>query len=213
MANYYEILGVKPGATADQIKKAYKKRAKKLHPDVGGDVDKFQELEEAHRILSDPDERAYYDQHGKAKPAAPADQKKAMLYNMLLGMMGMAIVQTTNPGTDHLIQRMAALITEQIANAKNDVLEMGKLLIKLGAIRKRIKHKGEENVLNSLMQQQVDRVENQIAQAKHATAMFEEGLLFLRDYDYEVTLMLASADLMEALRRQDSGSFFYTLST
>jgi len=61
MKNHYETLGVKTSATADEIKRAYRKLASQHHPDKGGDVKKFQEIEEAYRILSDPQSREQYD--------------------------------------------------------------------------------------------------------------------------------------------------------
>jgi len=61
MNNYYEILGVSKSATPEEIKKAYRKQASAWHPDKGGDTRKFQEVEEAYRILSNPESRAQYD--------------------------------------------------------------------------------------------------------------------------------------------------------
>jgi curved DNA-binding protein len=61
MKNYYEILGVKNTATADEIKRAYRRLASQHHPDKGGDVKKFQEIEEAYRTVGDPNKRAQYD--------------------------------------------------------------------------------------------------------------------------------------------------------
>jgi DnaJ-class molecular chaperone len=61
MKNYYDILGVKTSATQDEIKRAYRKLASQHHPDKGGDVSKFQEIEEAYRTLSDAEKRAQYD--------------------------------------------------------------------------------------------------------------------------------------------------------
>lgn len=58
---HYEILGVSKSATPDEIKKAYRKLASQHHPDKGGDVKKFQEIEQAYRILSDPEQRQQYD--------------------------------------------------------------------------------------------------------------------------------------------------------
>ena len=61
MADYYNTLGVSREASADEIKKAYRKLASQHHPDKGGDTKKFQEVEEAYRTLSDPDKKAQYD--------------------------------------------------------------------------------------------------------------------------------------------------------
>jgi curved DNA-binding protein len=58
---YYDILGVTEKATADEIKRAYRKLASQHHPDKGGDVKKFQEIEEAYRVLSDTQQRQQYD--------------------------------------------------------------------------------------------------------------------------------------------------------
>ncbi|MBD5279993.1 MAG: molecular chaperone DnaJ [Bacteroides sp.] len=66
--DYYEVLGVSKGATADEIKKAYRKMAIKYHPDKNpGDKEaeeKFKEAAEAYDVLSDADKRAKYDQFG-----------------------------------------------------------------------------------------------------------------------------------------------------
>ncbi|MEO7149396.1 MAG: DnaJ C-terminal domain-containing protein [Rhodanobacteraceae bacterium] len=63
--DYYEILGVKPDATEAQIKSAYRKLARKYHPDVSkeaGAEDKFKSVNEAHEVLHDKQKRAEYDQ-------------------------------------------------------------------------------------------------------------------------------------------------------
>ncbi|GAA2182700.1 molecular chaperone DnaJ [Brooklawnia cerclae] len=65
--DYYTILGVSRDATAEQIKKAYRKMAMKVHPDVATDPDaeeKFKQVNEAYEVLSDPDKRAVYDRGG-----------------------------------------------------------------------------------------------------------------------------------------------------
>jgi curved DNA-binding protein CbpA len=55
--NYYLILGVAPDAEVKQIKAAYRRRVKTLHPDYGGDARPFLDLQEAYSVLSDPGRR------------------------------------------------------------------------------------------------------------------------------------------------------------
>lgn len=66
--DYYKTMGVAKDATAEQIKTAYRKLARKYHPDLNpNDKEankKFQELNEANEVLSDPEKRKKYDQHG-----------------------------------------------------------------------------------------------------------------------------------------------------
>lgn len=64
--NYYEILGVDKKASEADIKKAYRKKAHKLHPDKGGDKAEFQKINEAYQTLGDSNKRAQYDQFGGA---------------------------------------------------------------------------------------------------------------------------------------------------
>lgn len=61
MKDYYSILGVSKTASEDEIKRAYRKKAMKHHPDRGGDQAQFQDINEAYSVLSDPARRSQYD--------------------------------------------------------------------------------------------------------------------------------------------------------
>lgn len=61
----YDILEIPTSASSGEIKKAYRKKALKHHPDKGGDVEKFKQINSAYEILSDPDKKSMYDKYGK----------------------------------------------------------------------------------------------------------------------------------------------------
>ena len=78
--DYYKILEIDKNASADEVKKAYRKLARKLHPDLNpNDKEankKFQQINEANEVLSDPVKRKKYDQYGWS---ACTDRRKACL--------------------------------------------------------------------------------------------------------------------------------------
>ena len=87
--DYYKILGVPKGADDKAIKAAYRKLARKYHPDVNkGSADRFKEINEAHTVLSDPEKRRRYDtlgpdwehyaqQAGRAGPGRPSRARRS----------------------------------------------------------------------------------------------------------------------------------------
>ncbi|MBI4262029.1 molecular chaperone DnaJ [Candidatus Uhrbacteria bacterium] len=71
--DYYKILGISKSASADEIKRAFRKLANEHHPDRGnGNAEKFKEVNEAYQVLSDTEKRSQYDQYGTTFDAAQA---------------------------------------------------------------------------------------------------------------------------------------------
>lgn len=76
--DYYEILGISRSASSDEVKKAFRSKARQYHPDVNKDADapeKFKQVNEAYEVLSDPQKRGMYDRFGHAgvSPSAAGD--------------------------------------------------------------------------------------------------------------------------------------------
>ncbi len=74
----YRVLGVAKDASADQIKKAYRKLSREHHPDRGGDEARFKEINAAHQVVGDPDKRKLFDEFGPEamRPGFDADQAR-----------------------------------------------------------------------------------------------------------------------------------------
>src|ERR1700731_623989 len=100
--DYYEILGVKKSASAEEIRKAFRKLARKYHPDVNpGDKsaeEKFKGLSEANDVLSDPKKRKIYDQIGYYSDNIDPAAAEAYARGGPTGAGGFGDVSGTRPG-------------------------------------------------------------------------------------------------------------------
>ncbi len=86
--DYYKTLGVPRTATAEEIKKAFRKLARTHHPDAGGDEAKFKEINEAYEVLSDEKKRKIYDQYGSTNGQVPQGWNTTTVNMGDMGAMG-----------------------------------------------------------------------------------------------------------------------------
>jgi DnaJ-class molecular chaperone len=110
--DYYKILGVDPKATEKEIKNAYRKLARKHHPDLHpNDKEakaKFQQINEANEVLSDPVKRKKYDQHGKDWNSISSNQPGHVDQGIQRNKILAAFPISLNPCLEDLVVQLAA---------------------------------------------------------------------------------------------------------
>ena len=129
--DHYQTLGVAKNATSDDIKKAYRKLASKHHPDKGGDTAMFQKIEEAYRILSDPQQRQQYDNPmPQGFPGGfPGGMPGGFNFNFngdLNDLFGQMFQQHNrrHPNTPHAFRTNVSVTLEQVYNGDSQYLKL-----------------------------------------------------------------------------------------
>lgn len=176
MKNPYEVLGLKKNATDKQIKDAFKKMSKKVHPDKGGSDEAFIEVKKAYEILSDPIKRKMYDTHGFV------EEKKVeqSIYNEVHQMFFTII--STNPmayNTD-MVSTMINAINDNISQAAKNIIDLDKQITNIEKYRGKIKLKEgveSENIFDNLIDGKIIQIE----QEKEFWASFPEKLNKLKE--------------------------------
>lgn len=116
---FYKLLEVDKNATYDEIKKAYRKKALKEHPDRGGDKEKFQEIQQAYEVLSDKEKRDVYDKYGEdgLKEGGGGGGMDDLISSMF-GMGGGRRPQQAGPKKGKPVMHPVKLTLEEIYSGK-----------------------------------------------------------------------------------------------
>jgi len=183
MKTPYEELGVSTDADAEQIKAAFRRRARETHPDQGGDREEFQRVQAAYEVLSDPKKRAHYDATGSAG-VAPGDVPTAV--EMLLRAFGEAI-DHEEPGFGQFsnpLRRTEKLLAVSAAEIRHDLSQARAEHRRLTRLQKRLVRRNGEALLESLLESRIMPIERHIARAEAFLQRIEETLRLLDGYDF-----------------------------
>ncbi|UWU25168.1 J domain-containing protein (plasmid) [Rhizobium sp. CB3060] len=115
MTDPYEILGIGRDASEEQIKTAYRKRAKSAHPDSGGDTDAFGQLQKAYELLLDPVRRKVFDDTGYDVELTDAVDLQALV--AIEKLITDMVLDEREPGTFDPVAHMRASLLEEIRKA------------------------------------------------------------------------------------------------
>jgi len=202
--NLYKILGLKKTATDDEIKQAYRELAKQYHPDVGGDQEKFKEINEAYTVLSDPLQRKAYDELGTV-PGTPEFE----IYNILVQAFKGKLQEAGNTGRGISIFQLRGENTNAIRTIKENNSQLKQFLSRIRALRGVIKHnrsrKSKFDAFQKACELIIEDVEGSIQTNKKAlerAILVEEQLQSYEDIKRDIiTSSFSAEDIIVSLVR------------
>jgi|HubBroStandDraft_1064217.scaffolds.fasta_scaffold247587_1 curved DNA-binding protein CbpA len=177
----YDKLGVPKDADPAQLKRAYHRKAKSLHPDKGGDAKQFAEVSHAWMVLSNPERRERYDRDGEETVQFDALSKASTLISQIfLGLMDQEDV-------DHV--DMVALTLVNVKNVRTQAIDKRKAAEAKGKrfkkTLKRINYKGgKQDLLASLMNQKIGDCEKEARFFEAELEHIDLAIGLLEDYEY-----------------------------
>jgi DnaJ-class molecular chaperone len=176
----YDTLGVNKDASQDDIKSAYKEKAKECHEDAGGDHESMVELNKAYGILKDPVKRDKYDKTGETE-----SQSFEARFQQYVQTIFMSLVDNHDADYTDLIGEFKAYTEMIIEDNGKRVKDAEKRLKKLEKVFKRVSAKSE-NRIGMVLQNNMDNVKLEIGIIEENIKFMGECLLCLENYSYQV---------------------------
>lgn len=183
MSDHYDTLGVPKDADGATIKRAFRRKSAKAHPDRrGGDHRAMVALNRAYETLSDPGKRAHYDQTGQDQAPLPLDVKARGVIMQIF----QAVMEHANEQHD-IIESVRHQIRKDQVEARNTIAQLRQKVTVYERRRKRVKYKGaERNFVHDLIAQQIAAMTQRAdAMEAEAQAVGDRALELLKEFSYE----------------------------
>jgi curved DNA-binding protein CbpA len=195
---YYDTLGVKPEATQDEIKKAFRAKAKKCHPDHHpGDREKeaaFKDLSVAYNVLGDPDARRHYDETGEAPGMAS-------ILGEAYGLIVMAFQRIREGEGENIffndpIRHMKTIFTEGEGEARAQIRKIENQIKRNQKLIEKLSHKsgGRTSFLHVALAEENKRGGLQIETINHQIEVLNKAGEVLDEYEFTVEKRAANVN-------------------
>jgi curved DNA-binding protein CbpA len=180
----YDVLGVDAGASAEEIKAAYWRLAKKSHPDAGGSAQEFGDVKLAHAVLSDPERRARYDRARALEEPEPNNVEQGELG--LIGIMLEAALLSENDPTEwDLVAVMKAVFFTQIAEVNRKLKVTRRSIERAGRMRGRFRrNKPGENTIERVLEWKIAALKRSACKSEAALKQRQRAIELLSKYDF-----------------------------
>ncbi len=185
----YNILDVSETADKKDIKSAYRKKAKKSHPDVGGNSEKFALVKKAHDILMDDERRAKYDATGDQSEKSP-DNTMGNIINCVAFHFNVVLQELSQSGTSPLVVDMVSRIKSKIKSSMEEnqknlrinkvVLDFDKNMV--GRFKKK---KDEMNIFDGIISNRITALQMSIVNFENTIKTHEQALEMIKGFSYK----------------------------
>lgn len=159
----YKELGVGRKASPDEIKAAYRRRAKQAHPDTGGSREEFAAVRQSYMVLADPARRTRYDETGESEESNPDNRDQGALA-VISNILSAILVDDQDPFGVDLVKVMTDHLAKEIAQIDDKLKQFQRALKRAGKMAKRFKRKAGENELAGLLGWQKEQLAVVISQ-------------------------------------------------
>lgn len=185
MKCFYETLGVAKDATPEEIATAYRKLARKHHPDAGGDKEIFAEISQAYEVVGDPEKLARYDEHGST------DDDTNMIRQTIVDLVQSVLVNGRD-NCENPIKRMCEEIDAQRSRHRNSKIDH---MRKLDKVKQRLERFNKSNassknveakeLIAGILANAAEQLEAQIVEEQHGIELGDKILAFLNDIKWD----------------------------
>lgn len=182
----YATLGVSKDASPDQVRKAYRKKAKATHPDAGGNREDFEAVNTANVILSDPVRRARYDATGEIDDKAE-DTIEAQAMSKIAAILDEVLAADIDPTTLNLV----VYITERISDAGKKLeltmIPLRRAIARARRVETKFKRKSKgDNVLGRLVANRRRQMEQIMASGEREQQVLAAAKKLAAEYTFDM---------------------------
>lgn len=187
MIDPYETLGLERDADEQAIKTAWRKAAKTVHPDQGGDRDDFGRLQACYELLKDPVRRKVYDNTGYDPQLADPRDLKGIL--MLETLVNEFILDEREPGSFDPLAAMRRKLSDDIVKSRFHILELERHRARVRQHIDRLGRRPAADVLGSMLRTRSQSIADAIRNAESQIEAIEQAYTMLEGYSYELELL------------------------
>jgi len=188
MLDPYETLGVGPDATEDEVRRAYRKAAKRAHPDGGGCSEMFESLSRSLALLTDVKRRAHYDRTGQWQEAEPDNPLSGSMSVLMLFLDQVMTDYVSGKGLDpttvDLIPHAKKFIQAKLASLKQTKAMAEKHIATIEKVAERFSVKEGPNRIAAGLKWQAAKIRKELEPLFKDIESHEQALALLADYSF-----------------------------